>query len=264
PAGRLPATGCGPSATPSRARVPVRRIVRWRQRGVKRPGADAPLPRDRERFMLSPMTARPVATVRDPARDGPDESSLLAGLRSGEGWAYEALVRAFGGRLLLVARRFLRNEDDARDALQDAFLSAFRGIDRFAGEARLSTWLNRIVINAALMKLRKRQRQPERPIDELLPQFLEDGHRAHPTAGWRATPADDAQRQETLALVRDAIDQLPDTYRTVLLLRDIEELDTGECARLLGVTVGVVKTRLHRARQALRTLLDPHFRGGAA
>jgi len=165
--------------------------------------------------------------------------------------------------MLRTARRLLSNEDDARDAVQDAFLSAFRSIEGFQGASRLSTWLHRIVVNAALMKLRSKRRKPEQSIDELLPEFLEDGHQTPRSAKWNE-PYADLERRETHALVRHCIDQLPDAYRTVLMLRDIEELDTGETAELLGVSPNAVKIRLHRARQALRTLLDPHFRGEAA
>lgn len=192
--------------------------------------------------------------------DDPPEAELLAGLRAGNGEAYERLVRAYGGRLLAVARRFLSSEDDARDALQEAFLSAFRAIGSFQEGARVSTWLHRIVINAALMKLRSRRRKPEESIDNLLPTFLEDGHREDPGPAWKETAESALQQRETRALVRECIERLPESYRTVLLLRDIEELDTEEAAQLLGISPNAVKIRLHRARQALRTLLDPYFR----
>jgi RNA polymerase sigma-70 factor (ECF subfamily) len=189
-----------------------------------------------------------------------DEAALLAGLRAGHDAAFEKLVRTYSGRLLAVARRFLHSEEDARDALQDAFLSAFRAINSFEEGARISTWLHRIVINAALMKLRTRRRKPEESIDDLLPQFADDGHRIDPGPIWREPTEVAWQRQETRHLVRACIDRLPETYRTVLLLRDIEELDTEAVAQLLDITQNAVKIRLHRARQALRTLLDPHFR----
>jgi RNA polymerase sigma-70 factor (ECF subfamily) len=190
-----------------------------------------------------------------------EELSLLAALRAGDETAFERVVRLYSPRLLAVARRILRNEEDARDAVQDAFLSAFKSLESFSGQSRLSTWLHRIGVNAALMKIRSKQRKPERPISDLLPRFLEDGHPAEPAVPWE--PAEKIlERQETKALVRRSIDELPESYRTVLLLRDIEELDTEQTADLMGVSSGVVKTRLHRARQALRTLLDAHFRGG--
>lgn len=160
-----------------------------------------------------------------------------------------------------MARRFLRNPEDANDAVQEAFIAAFRSLDRFEGTSRLSTWLHRIVVNAALMKLRSRRRAPEDSIEDLLPKFLEDGHPVHPSRPWSVTTEEAVQQRETRDLVRRCIDRLPESFRTVLLLRDIEELDTQEVARMIGISENAVKIRLHRARQALRGLLDPHFRG---
>jgi RNA polymerase sigma-70 factor (ECF subfamily) len=185
-----------------------------------------------------------------------DESALVARLQAGDAAAFETLVRTHGGHLLAVTRRFLRNDDDARDTVQDAFLSAFKSIDRFAGGAQLSTWLHRIAVNASLMKLRTRRRKPEEPIDELLPTFIDNGHHATDIPAWRESAESALQRRETRVLVRECIDRLPETYRTVLLLRDIEDLDTDETAERLGITPNAVKIRLHRARQALRTLLE--------
>jgi len=206
---------------------------------------------------------RPSAgPVPGQAPQEPDETALLMGLRTGDEAAFEKLVRAYSGRLLAVSQRFLRNEEDARDAVQDAFISAFRSIRGFAGEARISTWLHRIVVNNSLMKLRSRRRTSEEPIEDLLPSYQEDGHRAdHPCREWKETADTLIERRQTRDLVRRCIDRLPETYRTVLLLRDIEELDTEETARALNVSANAVKIRLHRARQALRELLDPHLRG---
>jgi RNA polymerase sigma-70 factor (ECF subfamily) len=187
------------------------------------------------------------------------EAQLVDRLRRQEDAACEELVRAHGGRLLSVARRMLRNEDDARDCVQEGFISAFRAIQRFNGDCRLSTWLHRIVVNAALMKIRTRSRRPEESIEDMLPRFIEDGHHAEPTSEWGSASMLLEQR-ETRERVRAAIDQLPESYRTVLLLRDIEELDTAEVAQLLGLTPNTVKIRLHRARQALAKLLEPSFR----
>jgi len=190
-------------------------------------------------------------------------SGLIGRLRAGDEAAYEELVRAYGGRLLAVARRFLPSEDDARDALQDAFLNAFRSIDRFEGNAKLSTWLHRIVVNACLMKLRTRRRKPETSIEELLPNWQEDGHAERPASAWRADALESLQRTELRSLVMEKIQLLPDGYRNVLMLRDIEDLDTEETARAMEISPGAVKTRLHRARQALRELLEPHLREDA-
>lgn len=193
----------------------------------------------------------------------PDEVRFVAELQEGRAEAFEHLVRGYGGRMLAVARRLLHHEEDAQDAVQEAFVNAFRSIGTFDGRSQIGTWLHRIVVNAALMKLRRKARKPERSIEELLPTWLPDGHREAPGPAWAESGESMLARRETRELVRQSIEQLPETYRTVLVLRDIEELDTEETARLLEVTSAVVKTRLHRARQALRTLLDPHF-GGAS
>ncbi|HEV2720349.1 MAG TPA: sigma-70 family RNA polymerase sigma factor [Thermoanaerobaculia bacterium] len=190
-----------------------------------------------------------------------EDALLLPRLRNGDAHAFEELVRHYTGRLLRVARRLLKSEEDARDAVQDTFVSAFRAIRDFESTARLSTWLHRIVVNACLMKLRAQRRKPEEDIERYLPQFLEDGHQVEPSVAWRESAETVLERAETRDLVRAAIEKLPETYRTVLLLRDIEELSTDEVASMLGATPNAVKIRLHRGRQALRALLDPHMRG---
>jgi RNA polymerase sigma-70 factor (ECF subfamily) len=191
---------------------------------------------------------------------GVDDPGFVAALKAGDDAAYARLVTEQGGRMLAVARRLLRSDSEAQEAVHEAFISAFRSIQGFAGEARLSTWLHRITVNAALMKLRSKKRHAEEPIEPLLPTFQEDGHQTEPTSEWRETAQHAVEREELKVLVRRCIDRLPESYRTVLLLRDIEELDTEETARVLQVNANVVKIRLHRARQALRTLLDPHLR----
>ncbi len=192
------------------------------------------------------------------------EAELVAQLQAGYESAFEVLLRSHGGRMLAVARRMLGNDEDAQDAVQEAFLSAWKSIGQFEQQSKLGTWLHRIVVNVALMKLRSRRRKPEGLIDDLLPKFLDDGHQVQPAVDWRDTADVTLQKSESRAMVRHCIQQLPELYRTVLILRDLEELDTDETARMLGVTTAVVKTRLHRARLALRTLLDPHFRGDSA
>ena len=187
-----------------------------------------------------------------------EESSLLAALRRGEEAAFETLVRAYGGRMLSVAKRFFTDSDEAQDVLQDAFLSAFKAMPAFDGRSQLGTWLHRIVVNASLMRLRTQRRYSEQSIDGLLPQFLEDGHRASPSPRWKNSLSE-MEKAETREAIRNQIAKLPESYRTVLLLRDIEEYDTETVARMLEITESAVKVRLHRARQALRTLLDPLF-----
>ncbi len=192
-------------------------------------------------------------------QDAAEDASLLRRIRCGEGSAFDELVRVAGPRLLAVARRMLGHEDDAQDAVQEAFLSAFRSIDRFDGRARLTTWLHRITVNACLMRLRARKRRPERRIEEFLPQFLEDGHQRVPSTPWKPEEATGIEQAEVRELVRRKINELPESYRVVLLLRDIEGLDTEAAAAVLGATPNAVKVRLHRARQALKGLLDPYF-----
>src|SRR5262245_31208676 len=205
--------------------------------------------------LLRDRDPAPATTAGQTAAGG----DLVARLRAGDAQAYETLVRQYGGRMLATARRLVGTDEEARDVLQEAFLAAFRAIDGFAGAARLSTWLHRIVINAALMRLRSRRRRREESIDGLLPRFDEGGGWAEPASQWEAPTDTLLERRETRAKVRIAIDRLPLNYKSVLLLRDIEELDTDETAALLGVTPNAVKTRLHRARQALRTLLQREF-----
>jgi RNA polymerase sigma-70 factor (ECF subfamily) len=185
------------------------------------------------------------------------DAELIDALAAGDGGAFEQLVAAHGGQMMTVARRFLRCEQDVSDAVQDALISVFRNANRFERNSKLSTWLHRITVNACLMKLRSQRRRHEVEIDELLPSFDDTGHQRAPGASWGDGPLADAERTEMQQHVRACIDRLPDDYRSVLLLRDIEQLDTEEAAMMLKCSVACVKTRLHRARQALKTLLAP-------
>lgn len=206
-------------------------------------------------------TMQTMEPVESPA---PEDAELVSGLRAGDPRVFELMVRQYGPRLLSTTRRILNNDEDARDAVQDAFISAFRARAQFAGDSKISTWLHRIAVNAALTRLRSRQRKSEDALDDLLPQFQPNGHYAEKLVAWNE-PADEAvARKETKSLVRGKIDELPESYRTVLLLRDIEGLSTEEAARMLQITPNAVKLRLHRARLALRALLGPHFQGAVA
>ncbi|QVL30376.1 sigma-70 family RNA polymerase sigma factor [Telmatocola sphagniphila] len=193
-----------------------------------------------------------------PSPPGPfDEKTLLAKLRNGDADGFEYLVRTWCSRLLAVARRMLANEEDAQDCVQEAFLQAFRKINEFQERSALGTWLHRILVNAALMKLRSRQRQAVELDENLLPQFDESGHRVGKSANPRSSAEELAVRQEVREQVREKIALLPDAYRLVLVLRDIEGYDTAEAARILEITEVVLKVRLHRARAALKKLLEP-------
>ncbi len=175
----------------------------------------------------------------------------------------EKLVREHIGWMLALAHRMLADYALAEDAVQDAFINIFRALRSFEGRSSLKTWLHRITVNAALTKLRRLKRLAEQPIDELLPEFDEYGCRIEAT--WKTLEstekivADEQHREQ----IHKKIDQLPDAYRIVLLLRDIEGYDTGEVAELLAISEANVKIRLHRARSALKKLLEPLLRGEA-
>ena len=192
------------------------------------------------------------------------EMRLLERLHSGDDAAFETLVRTHLPRMRNVIARII-GDGDADDVVQNAFMSAFKALPTFRGDSSLGTWLHRIAVNAALMHLRRRKPANVLPIDDLLPTFSDDGHRYDqlPTA-WSESAEILAGRKETRVWVRAIIERLPEAYREVLLLRDIEELSTRETAELLDVTTNVVKTRLHRARQALRTLMEHALEKGVS
>jgi len=213
-----------------------------------------------------PEPAEPAAGIETRARHVADpswpeaEEDLVAALRRGDEAAFTRLVEAEGGRLLALARRLLRDEEEARDVVQDAFLAAVRQLPGFRGESRLASWLHRIVIHLAATRLRRRGIRGETGLDDLLPSFESDGHVQEGRGTTApASPPTEVEGAELRARVRAAIDLLPETHRSVLLLRDIEGLETAETAEALGLAPGAVRTRLHRARQALRELL---VRGG--
>lgn len=180
--------------------------------------------------------------------------------------ATEQFVRANIGWMLAVAKRIVVDANIAEDVVQDAFSNVFRNLKTFRGDAALKTWVHRIVVNQALMALRKQRRRNELPIDDLLPEFDDAGCRiddpsslSHLARTPEALLLSSDRRQQVLA----SIDRLPDSYRVVLMLRDIEEMSTSEVAEMTGLTETNVKVRLHRARAALKKLLSPLFEGTA-
>lgn len=201
----------------------------------------------------------PYDTITDVAA-GWNESQVLEGLRRGDDHAFELVFRRYGARMLATARRVLGNEEDARDAVQEAMLSAFKAVGRFEGGAQIGTWLHRIVVNAALMRLRSRKRKPEASIDDLLPSYESDGHRVLQS---RDEPFPDQALEQTqlLRLLRECAAELPDGYRQVYMLRDVEERSSEEVAAAMGLTPNAVKIRLHRARQALMTMVQQRYAG---
>jgi RNA polymerase sigma-70 factor (ECF subfamily) len=190
-----------------------------------------------------------------PAERNDPDAELVAAARNGDVKAFEALVRRHMPRVRRQALHLLKEEADANDAAQETFVRAHRALESFRGDSLFSTWLTRIATNAALMRLRAKKRRSEQSIDDLLPTFVEDGHHTQAIGPFRQAQGPDerlAQRQS----VQLALSQLPENYREVLILRCIEELDTKETAKILEISVTAVKLRLHRAHQALRTILS--------
>lgn len=197
----------------------------------------------------------------DAAGPDPGDAPLLAALRAGEAGAFDTLVRVHGPRMRAAIARLRGAGADADDILQDAFLSAFRALGRFEGRSRLSTWLHRIAVNAALMRLRGRHDEPTGDIEALLPHFSPHGAFTEAQRAWGQAPEDALQREELRAQVREAIGRLPENYRIPLVLRDIEGLEHAEIAEDLGISVNAAKIRVHRARQALKALLEQALPG---
>lgn len=191
-----------------------------------------------------------------PPLAGPAESQLVDRLRAGDAGALEALMEQYAPRVYRLAYGITRNEADAEEVTQDVFLSLFRKIDTFQGRAALGTWIYRVAANAALIKHRGKRFELEVALEEQLPTFLDDGHRAGDRAwvlaDWSDTPEERLLSVETRATLDRALGALPDHYRAVLVLRDVEGLSNEEVAEAVGESVATVKSRLHRARMALR------------
>lgn len=187
---------------------------------------------------------------------GGAEATLIDQLRGGDTAALEGLMEQFAPRVHRLAYGITRNEADAEEIVQDVFMSLFRKIEDFEGRAALGTWIYRITVNSALIKRRGKRVELEVLLEDHLPTFREDGHRegdrALLLADWSETPEEELLSNETRRAVRHMIASLPDHYRVVLLLRDMEELSNEETAEILHDSVASVKSRLHRARMALR------------
>jgi len=193
-----------------------------------------------------------VAVPRRADRD----ADLLDAFRCGDATAAELLVTRYGERAYRLATRITGNGEDAEEVVQDAFWAVVRRIDSFRGESAFGSWLYRIVANAAYQKLRERpSRHQELSLDEVLPFFDEFGPHAAPMVDWSCRTANPAGQAELRTTLSAAIDELPATYRAVLLLRDVEGRSNMEIASVLGLNVPVVKTRVHRARLFLRKRL---------
>ncbi len=208
--------------------------------------------------LISENNVHGDTTVGRIATSATSDRELVDGLCNDEDASYELLVRTFGPQVLAVARRYLKSEADAADCFQETFIAVFKSIGSYAGQSSLRQWVRGVAVNQSLMALRKRKRTREESIEYMMPVFDESGSRVecaeqHKRSSIEAE-IDTEQMQEC---VRQSIDKLPDNYRTILLLRDIDGLNTRETAAILGIEINAVKTRLHRARTALRYILLP-------
>jgi len=189
----------------------------------------------------------------------PTEGELIDRLRRRDTGALEILMQRHAARVYRVALGVTRSEADAEEVAQDVFLSLFEKIGAFEERAALGTWLYRVATNHALLRRRGKRLELEVSLEDQLPTFKDDGHRAGDRsfllADWSASAEEGMLSGETQALVRRALDLLPPHYRTVVVLRDIEELSNEEAALILNEPVSSVKSRLHRARMALREQL---------
>ena len=184
------------------------------------------------------------------------DEKLVRAAQEGDTRAFDELVNRYKEKVYRLSYKILRHEEDAAEALQDAFLSAFRGIKNFKVESTFSTWLYRIATNAALMRYRKRreghisleQSQSRQPDAE--PLAIPD---------WSAQPLDELLDSETREVMQEGIDRLPEDLRTVFVLRDVEGLSNAEVADVLELSIAAVKSRLHRARVTLRDRLNRYF-----
>ncbi len=187
-------------------------------------------------------------------------------LRAGDATALEPLMERFAGRVYRVAHGITGSAPDAEEVVQDVFLTLFRKAGDFQGRAALGTWLYRIAVNTALNKRRGKRAQVEAPLEDHLPTYREDGHRqgdrSFLLADWSTMPDAVLLSEEGRETVRAAVERLPAHYRAVLLLRDVEELSSEEVAEIVGESIPSVKSRLHRARMALREMLTQTYAPG--
>jgi RNA polymerase sigma-70 factor (ECF subfamily) len=209
------------------------------------------------------MTSAPEPDVRAEAPTGAvSDDELVARARDRDLGAFETLVERHEERLYRVAMRLLRNENDAQEVLQDALVSAWQNLGSFAGRSQFGSWVYRVTVNAALMLLRTRRRRPTVSVEEMTPTALDAAvsqSQLGSTSDWSKRPDEQLQSGELKQHVEAALDTLPEILRLVFVLRDVEGLSTEETADVLGISIPNVKTRLHRARLALRGAIGEYF-----
>jgi RNA polymerase sigma-70 factor (ECF subfamily) len=188
------------------------------------------------------------------------DEDLVARARTKDFAAFEELVDRYEDKIFRLAFRFVRNETEAKEIVQDTFLLVWRKLDTFKGDSQFGSWLYRVATNTALMRLRAQRRHPEISTEELPVDYL-DNYGQLPAAGenWAKRPDDELQSDELRRRIQKAVDELPEIYRTVFLIRDVEGLSTEETAEVLEISIPTVKTRLHRARLALRDAITRYF-----
>lgn len=197
------------------------------------------------------------------ASDTRSEVELARDLMAGKPGAFERFVQVFRTKIFQYSLLICGHHQDAEEVAQDTLLKVFQNFDQLRQPERVRPWVFRIARNACLMKRRKSVFAPahELSLDELMPHSEPNGgHRKLEIADWSALPEDQTLRAELRNVIRGAIDELPELYKTVILMRDVEELSTSETAEILDVSEEVVKTRLHRARLAVRQKLDSYLR----
>jgi len=188
-----------------------------------------------------------------------NEAGLIARILAGEKELFHDLIRPYERMVYLTLFSIVKNEAEAEDAAQDAVISAYRHLASFRGEAKFSTWLTSIAVNEGRRRLRKAKGAAEESIEEKIEEQGGD-YTPAPLTDWREIPLEALERKELREALRSAVAKLPDIYRQVFTLRDLEELNIEETAQALGIGVGVVKVRLHRARIMLQKLLVPFLK----
>lgn len=195
---------------------------------------------------------------------GPPDAELLDAARAGDYSAFETLVHRYRDRVYRLALGMMHDADEAEEVAQETFLNIFRGLRRFRGESSVGSWVYRVAANACLMRLRGRRRKPLLSIDDTLPGFADTGGATlTPPGDWARQPDDKLLSSELGKHIDSAIAELPEKYRMVLLLRDVEGLSNEEVADTLGLTVPTVKSRLHRSRLFVRERLEAYFSSGS-